>query len=66
MAQQVTTVTTVVPIIRDEGLQRQLKKLGERDSDLAHFGRNGWVLAHSHAIDGTDYTTFIDTLTRDH
>lgn len=36
MAQQVTTVTTVV---RKEGPQRQLKKLGERDSDLAQFGR---------------------------
>ena len=34
MAQQITTVTTVVPNVTEEDLHRQLRKLGERDSDL--------------------------------
>ena len=66
MAQQITTVTTVVPVVQEEGLQRQLRKLGERDSDLAGHARNGWTLSHTAAIGGTDCTTFVDTLTRDH
>jgi len=65
MAQQITAVTTFVPVVTEEQLNRQLRKLGERDSDLADHARRGWALAHSHAITGADYTTFIDTLTRD-
>jgi len=65
MAQQITTVTTVVPVVQEEGLRRQLPKLGERDSDLAGHSRNGWTLSHTAAIGGTDYTTFVDTLARD-
>jgi hypothetical protein len=64
MAQQITTVTTPVPVVTEEALNRQLRKIGERDSDLAQYARNGWVLAHTHAIAGVDYTTFVDTLTR--
>ena len=64
MAQQITTVTTVVPVVTEEDLHRQLRKLGERDSDLSQYANNGWALAHTHAITGTDYTVFVDTLTR--
>ncbi|MBD8729032.1 hypothetical protein [Frigoribacterium sp. CFBP 13707] len=62
--QQITTVTTLVPVVTEEALNRQLRKLGERDSDLAQYASNGWALVHTHAIAGVDYTTFVDTLTR--
>lgn len=64
MAQQITTVSTIVPTATEETLNRELRKLGERDSDLAQYAGNGWVLAHTHAIAGADHTTFVDTLTR--
>jgi len=64
MAQQITTVTTIVPVSTEDTLNRQLRKLGERDSDLAQFAGNGWSLAHTQAITGTEFTTFVDTLTR--
>ena len=62
--QQITTVTTFVPVTGVGELQRQLRKLGERDSDLATFARNGWELAHTATITGPEVMTFIDTLTR--
>ena len=65
MAQQITTVTTLVPVVTKEALNRQLRKIGKRDSDLAQYANNGWALVHSHVIEGVDYTTFVDTLTRD-
>jgi len=64
MTQQITTVATVVPTVTEEGLQRQLRKVGERESDLVQLAAAGWTLTHSHAIPGTEYTTFVDTLTR--
>jgi hypothetical protein len=64
MAHQIPTVTTLVPTVTEEALNRQLRKLGERDSDLAQYASNGWALVHTHAIAGVDYTTFVDTLTR--
>jgi len=64
MAQHITTVTTLVPVVTEEALNRQIRKTGERDSDLAQYASNGWTLVHTHAIAGVDYTTFVDTLTR--
>jgi len=37
MTQQITTVATVVPVVTEEGLQRQLRKVGERESDLVQL-----------------------------
>lgn len=62
--QQITTITTFVPIVGAGAVQRQLRKLGERDSDLATYARNGWVLAHTTTITGPEFVTFVDTLTR--
>jgi len=62
--QQITTVTTFVPVVGEGELQRQLRKLGERDSDLSTFARNGWELAHTATITGPEVVTFVDTLTR--
>ena len=64
MAQHITTVTTLVHVVTEEALNRQIRKTGERDSDLAQYASNGWTLVHTHAIAGVDYTTFVDTLTR--
>jgi hypothetical protein len=64
MNQQITTVTTFVPVTGVGELQRQLRKLGERDSDLSTFARNGWELAHTATITGPEVVTFVDTLTR--
>ena len=50
--QHITTVTTFVPVTGVGELQRQLRKLGERDSDLATFAQNGWELAHRATITG--------------
>lgn len=62
--QQITTVTTFVPVTGVGELQRQLRKLGERDADLSTFARNGWELAHTATITGPEVVTFVDTLTR--
>jgi hypothetical protein len=35
MSQQITSVTTLVPVVTEEAVNRQLRKIGERDSDLA-------------------------------
>ncbi|ROS58355.1 hypothetical protein EDF38_3100 [Frigoribacterium sp. PhB160] len=50
--QQITTVTTLVPVTGVGELQRQLRKLGEGDSDLSTFARKGWELAHTATITG--------------
>jgi hypothetical protein len=63
--QQITTVTTAVPVVEEGQLQRQLRKLGERDQELAGFGRNGWALTHTATIPGPKFVMFVDTLTRD-
>ena len=32
--QSITTITTFVPVVDDTEIQRQLRKLGEREEDL--------------------------------
>jgi hypothetical protein len=64
MTKQITTVTTFVPVAGEGELQRQLRKLGERESDLAAFAGNGWELIHTATITGLELVTFVDTLTR--
>jgi len=64
MSKQITTVTTFVAVVREGELQRQLRKLGERDNDLATFAGHGWGLTHTATITGPELVTFVDTLTR--
>ncbi|AMM22788.1 hypothetical protein AX769_21875 (plasmid) [Frondihabitans sp. PAMC 28766] len=64
MRQQITTVTTFVPVVGEGELQRQLRKLGERDNDLETYARHGWDLHHTATITGPELVTFVDTLTR--
>ena len=64
MTQQITTVATVVPVVSEGALQRQLRKIGERESDLVALAAAGWTLIHSQAVQNPECTTFVDTLTR--
>ncbi len=63
--QNITTLTTIVPIVDDTEIPRQLRKLAERDEDLASHARSGFTLASTVAITGPEFVTFVDTLTRD-
>ena len=62
--QQITTVSTFVPVAGVEGMQSQLRKIAERDGDLGSLARKGWDLAHTATIPGPEGVTFVDTLTR--
>ena len=62
--QQITTVSTFVPVVGVEGMQQQLRKTAERDGDLGSLARSGWDLAHTATIPGPEGVTFVDTLTR--
>jgi hypothetical protein len=63
--QQITTVTTAVPVVEEGQVPRQLRQLSERDQELAGFGRSGWALTHTATIPGPEFVMFVDTLTRD-
>jgi hypothetical protein len=62
--QNITTVTTSVPVGDDEGGQR-IRQLVARDEDLAAHGRAGYRLHNTQVITGTERVTFVDTLTRE-
>ncbi|MFE6767286.1 hypothetical protein [Streptomyces sp. NPDC057689] len=62
--QRIETVTTFVPVVDEDQLQRQLRKVGEREADLQQLGRMGYTLTHTATITGPQFTTFVDTLTR--
>jgi hypothetical protein len=62
--QHIDTLTTFVPVVSEDQMQRQLHKLGERDDDLRSRARMGYVLTHTTAIAGPQFTTFVDTFTR--
>jgi len=61
---RITTITTVVPVVGEDEIQRQLRKLGERDQDLATYARSGWQLVHAATVSGPHFATFVDTLTQ--
>lgn len=60
----ITTVTTLVPVVGEDEIQRQLRKLAERDTDLSQFSCAGWNLSNTATITGPDFVTFVDTLTK--
>ncbi|MEV8241991.1 hypothetical protein AB0O90_17230 [Microbacterium testaceum] len=41
------------------------RQIGYRAQELAEHGRAGYALAHTATIDGPEFVTFVDTLTRD-
>jgi hypothetical protein len=60
----IETVTTFVPVVDEYQMQRQLRKVGEREEDLRQLARMGYTLTHTATITGPQFTTFVDTLTR--
>lgn len=62
--QHIDTLTTFVPVVTEDQMQRQLRKLGERDADAADRMRMGYVLTHTATITGPQFTTFVDTFVR--
>jgi len=62
--QHIDTLTTIVPVVDEDHIPRQLNKIGERDEDLRSRVRMGYVLTHTVAISGPDFTTFVDTFVR--
>ncbi|WP_420367171.1 hypothetical protein [Curtobacterium sp. L1-20] len=62
--QHIDTLTTFVPVVGEDDMQRQLRKLGERDEDIRSRSRMGYVLTHTASIAGPQFTTFVDTFTR--
>ena len=59
----IQTIETRVPKDDNEGAARS-RQLAYRGEDLTSHARAGYVLAHTATIDGTEYVTFVDTLTR--
>jgi len=62
--QHIETVTTFFPVVDEDQLQRQLRKVAEREADLQQLARMGYALTHTATIAGPQFTTFVDTLTR--
>lgn len=59
----IQTLETRVTKDDDEALARS-RQLANRSEDLNSYGRNGYTLAHTAVIEGADFLTFVDTLTR--
>ncbi len=62
--QRIESVTTFVPVVEEDQMQRQLRKVGEREADLRQLAQMGYMLTHTATITGPQFTTFVDTLTR--
>lgn len=62
MRYQTTTIRTVVAK-RDDANEARTAALNDRDNQLRAASDMGWALAHTAVIDGTDYATFVDTIT---
>lgn len=63
--QHIDTITTVVPVVDEDHIPRQLSKIGERDTDLRLRTKQGYRLTHTATIPGPQFTTFVDTFVRD-
>jgi len=62
--QYIDTVTTIVPVVDEDHIPRQLNKLGEREEDLRLRARQGYHLTHTATITGPQFATFVDTFVR--
>ncbi len=48
----------------DDDVVSKSRQIGYRAQEVADYARAGYALAHTATIDGADYVTFVDTLTR--
>lgn len=58
------TIQTTFPC-GDDDHYRLSQKVGERDQQLHDYGRHGYRLANTVTVNGTEFITVIDTLTRE-
>ncbi len=58
------TIQTTFPT-GDEDHYRLSQKVEERDQQLHDYGRHGYRLANTVTVNGTEFITVIDTLTRE-
>ncbi|MBF4592041.1 hypothetical protein [Curtobacterium sp. VKM Ac-1395] len=63
MAQTISTIVTRVTKDND-GHQRRMRQLGDREAELQTYARVGYSLAHTAVIETAEDATFIDTLTK--
>lgn len=59
-----TTITTTLPTL-DDSRGSLLRKVAERDQQLADHGRYGYHLLNTVTVTGTEFVTVIDTLSKD-
>lgn len=60
--QRIESLATLIPVVDADEIPRQLAKIAERDEDLQVRLKQGYVLTHTAAIAGPEFTTFVDTL----
>ncbi|MBT1608630.1 hypothetical protein [Curtobacterium flaccumfaciens] len=60
--QRIESLATLFPVVKEDEIPRQLAKITERDEDLQILLKQGYVLTHTAAIAGPEFTTFVDTL----
>lgn len=59
----IQTIETRVTKVDNES-QARSRQLANRSENLNSHARVGYALTHTASIDGTEYVTFVDTLTR--
>jgi hypothetical protein len=64
MSQSIQTIENHVTKDDRDAAARN-RQLANRGDELTSYARAGYSLAHTATIEGTEYVTFVDTLTRD-
>ena len=59
-----TSIQTIETRVTKDDPPTQLRQLGNRQQDLSAYGRSGYVLVNTVAIESLDYMTLVDTLQR--
>jgi hypothetical protein len=62
MRYQIETLTRVVSKA-DDATEARTAALRERDAELKAAASMGWTLAGTAVLDGTEFVTFVDTIT---
>ncbi|MBF4588378.1 hypothetical protein [Curtobacterium sp. VKM Ac-2887] len=62
--QRIDSLATLIPVVGEDEIPRQLAKITERDEDLQIRFQQGYVLTHTAVISGPQFTTYVDTLIR--
>lgn len=63
MSQSIETIANHVTRDDNEAATRNRQLTGRAD-ELASYAGAGYTLTHTATVEGTDYVTFVDTLTR--